>query len=1395
MASELSQQPHVPEPERPDHDTTKVAVPARSETLPKTTGHAREIPGLFSLAPVGLVLVNHDRIICDLNDQALGLLGYRREELVGQSTRILYPDQISFDEVGRRVKLKLANKAPLSMDTVHRRRDGTIIHVLLDYAAVDPLATGGHYIVAVLDITAQKKAAKSLRISEARLSSAQRQARIGNWEVGLKSGAVYWSTQMYRLFDLEPRQTAPSFEEFLSFVHPEDRMLAGSYLGKARELGDPITFEYRTNPALCISRHLEAHIEVVRADDGDVCALVGTLQDITDRKIAEDAKLQHERQFQHLLENTNDLFVVINAEGHYQSLHGPVQNILGYTTEELLGKNGLDFIHPEDREAAEQNMVLCLKTPGSTRRTVYRNRHKNGTWVHVEAVGTNWLQDPSIAGILINIRDISERKKAEEALRTSEAHLEAAQEHALIGSWDLDPVSGLGFWSKQMFRLFDLEPAPKPPPFEEFVELVHPEDRGRVREHFEESLRTQMSRSVVYRTNPARCRHRFLETKTLSFRPGMGKQTTLAGTIQDVTERLESERSLRESEMRLREIFDNTSDAIFAVRVDGGGRFVYENINLAVTRLGLSPSAFRSGTRTPFDIFPSKEAGNLVAQYEECIRTRKLLEIEQSLPTPIGLRIFATKLVPLFDDAGRVVRIVGFAQDITERKAAEESLREKERRWATLVGNLPGVTYRCANDKQWTVEFISAGCRELLGISEEDFLVSRKAILEEIIPPELREHVWQGVQQAVAAHEVYHFTYRIHTRRDKEVWVNEQGRGIFDDKGQLQALEGVLLDVTDLKRTEQALRESEGKFRSIFENALEGIFQINTDGSLRSANPAHAHMLGYASAEEMMAAISHIGAQVLAHPADGGKILEALRSVQHVTNFETQLRHRDGHLFWVLLNGRTVCNDAGLPLYFEGTCIDITEHKRMAELQVAKQQAEIANKAKSVFLANMSHEIRTPMNAILGFSQLLLRDLNLTEAQRKHLEIIDRNGEYLLNLLNDVLEISKIEAQRATLKLVSCDLRGVLRDLHSMFHARSEAKGIDFVIDGLSSLPTRVIADEGKIRQIFINLLGNAVKFTEHGHITLRLKTLSGDQAHWLIQAEIEDSGSGIAPEEMGRLFQQFEQTAAGRKAGTGTGLGLAISREFARMMNGDITVRSTLGSGSTFTVTLRLGVAAEEISVNRKHSPLHVLHLAPDQRSPRILVVDDQADNRHLLSELLNKVGFEVVVACDGHEAVSAFQRQAPDAIVMDLRMPGMDGAEATRLIRAHSGGNRVKILGLSASVIQELRDPMAGVDAFMGKPFRDDEFLETLRRLLDLRFDYRETDAQPPTEKKNVQVPAAFIQPLRHAVTAADLDAVLGLLAKMHEIDPAVAKELSALANRFDWDALAALLPRDQK
>jgi signal transduction histidine kinase/CheY-like chemotaxis protein/ligand-binding sensor domain-containing protein len=397
-------------------------------------------------------------------------------------------------------------------------------------------------------------------------------------------------------------------------------------------------------------------------------------------------------------------------------------------------------------------------------------------------------------------------------------------------------------------------------------------------------------------------------------------------------------------------------------------------------------------------------------------------------------------------------------------------------------------------------------------------------------------------------------------------------------------------------------------------------------------------------------------------------------------------------------------------------------------LHESEQRALAASRAKSAFLANMSHELRTPLNGVLGFAQLLARRKNRDAEDREGLDIIMKSGEHLLGLINDVLSLSKIEAGRVTMEHAPFDVAALVRDVEDVLRFRAQEKGLDLVYELDLSLPPAVTGDEGKVRQILINLVGNAVKFTERGHVTVRVRWQE-DRGHF----EIDDSGPGIAPSDLPRLFEPFVQTDSGVRTKEGTGLGLALSRDLARLMDGDITVESTLGKGSCFTLDIRLPAAADS-SLAATDDRGRVTALAPGQGNIRILVVDDIAVNRAVLSRLLLSTGFEVREAANGEAALALWESWHPHLIWMDKWMQqGIDGLEVTRRIRSQeqaTGKARVPILALSASALDQERGEIlaAGCDDFVAKPFREATIFAKIREFLHVEYLYEGGASQEP-------------------------------------------------------------------
>jgi CheY-like chemotaxis protein/anti-sigma regulatory factor (Ser/Thr protein kinase) len=456
---------------------------------------------------------------------------------------------------------------------------------------------------------------------------------------------------------------------------------------------------------------------------------------------------------------------------------------------------------------------------------------------------------------------------------------------------------------------------------------------------------------------------------------------------------------------------------------------------------------------------------------------------------------------------------------------------------------------------------------------------------------------------------------------------------------------------------------------------------------------------------------------------------------------------------------------------------------------VARDQAQAANRAKSVFLANMSHELRTPLNAILGFSNLLREDA-VSFKQRKDLDIINRSGEHLLHVIDDVLDMAKIEAGRRELEIAPCDLGTLVGDVMDMIRVRAERKGLELLLVSPPEFPRYVRTDAPKLRQVLINLLGNAVRYTEEGGVALRLNTTPADESqHRLLTFEVEDTGPGIAAEDQARIFDAFVQV--GKTTQKGTGLGLTITRQFVELMGGTIHVNSTPGKGSTFRVEVPVEVVRESEVIAPLAGSGRIVGLEPGQAECRVLVVDDETENSALLERLLQGAGFVLRVATDGAQAVETFREWRPQFIWMDLRMHVMDGFEAVRQIRGMEGGREVKIAAVTASVFAGERSDVlaAGFDDFIRKPYRPEAIFDCMARHLGVR--YLRAEALPPTPgelrpEDLATLPEELRKDLSNAVTSLDRALIAGVIQHVAERNTALGAALAQHADRFAYTAI---------
>ncbi len=677
------------------------------------------------------------------------------------------------------------------------------------------------------------------------------------------------------------------------------------------------------------------------------------------------------------------------------------------------------------------------------------------------------------------------------------------------------------------------------------------------------------------------------------------------------------------------------------------------------------------------------------------------------------------------DEQGQALRFMGVHLDITEQKEIAEKLKNSKQSLAQAQ--------QIAGLGNWQHDFVNntLDCSaEIFNILEIDPVAddALQTIFRDNIHPDDQKFVLDSYERAIREKESCDIEYRLLMKDGRNKHVHERFETSYTDTDKPIQTIGVIQDITLRKQAEQLIRNSREKYQRLVDDIGQKfvVFSHDNEGIISYVSDGVESVFGIAKNK----AIGKRWADLVRwHPDDLAAVLAAGEKAtrREVDFVELNLRFTDQNNIERIVSSTVHSHrdDAGNQLALEGIIEDITKQKRVEQqLLKAQEKAEAANQAKSIFLANMSHELRTPMNSILGFSSLLSRDKTLNDSQQEKLATINHSGMHLLDLINDVLDISKIEAGSISVEQEKISLPDLLRHIKDMFESRTHNTEVEFRLEMKDNLPESIRTDRRKIRQILINLLDNSVKFTAAGSIVLRVFSLLKESGSGSTELcfEVEDTGIGISAEEQKELFQPFIQTSGGKTKEEGTGLGLCISRNFARLLNGDITVSSSLDNGSVFTLHLPVETVFCSSESDSKCYHPQVVRLAPGQEEYRILVCDNKEDALELMRAWLEPVGFKVQLAVNGLEAVKISQHWQPHFIWMDIRMPELDGCGAVRKIRADSTIQQPAIVALSAEAFTHDREKMiqAGCNDYVVKPCAVEYLFYIMKQQLDLEYLY---------------------------------------------------------------------------
>ncbi|MDP8207867.1 MAG: PAS domain S-box protein, partial [Candidatus Electryonea clarkiae] len=1176
-----------------------------------------------------------------------------------------------------------------------------------------------------MEIDERKIAEEELRLSEKRFRRLFENNLAGVYQTTLDGHFIDINDANARMLGYESKEDIMSIQADQLYFDMSDREAFIARLKEEKELtnleiqvknksGEPVWF--LQNVSLVEEKGTQPEIH-------------GTVIDITKSKIAEETLRKSHARYAAMITNNNDVIVIMEADGTTKYQSPNIERWFGWKPEDIVGRNGLEMVHPEDIERIEKELINVLGSESAS--TVeFRYKCKDGKYKWIELTAINRIKEPEIKGLLLNFHDITERKQANDLLKESERRHREVVENAseiimtidIEGNFNFINNAGIleaGYSSEEVLNM-------------NYLDLIEVEHRARVKSHYLRQFLKKDRTSFIeypYRTKSGEIRW-FAQSATIMLEDDQVVGFQLIA--RDVTERKHFEEKLRKSEHRFQTLFESAPDAYYLYDYEGK----ISDGNEAVEKLlGYSKEELIGRTFLEYGIISEGEAEKAVSLLEENRKGISTKPSEYSFVRKDKARIDVEVITHPFniDDQDFVL---GIARDISFRKKAEA---EREKLFEDLSERVKELSciFRIAEIMQ-KYGLIS----EVLG--EAVMLLPSGVMYPEIAQGKIRfdgdeylsetstEARWSLSSDILVDGKHRGFVEIQYKEKRPEMY---EGPFQKEERDLIDSIASMLSKAIERMEMDKTLFESEEKFRSIIEQSNDAIYLLYED-KFQLINPHFSTMFGITMEEVSSPEFSFI--QLIA--PESRELIEERAKMQsegleapdqyefsaigkdgnviHVEASVKRIRFRDGVAVQGILRDISKRKEMETALKYERDNLEIAVAKRTKELnetleQIRKVNSQLqeADLHKTQFLSSMSHELRTPLNAILGFSDLLDQQYYgpLNEKQSSYVSKIDQSGKHLLELINDLLDISKIDAGAITLDLMRLNPSEIIDTSLAMLKMTFKNKKLN-VKTHISSEQLLLNADMRRSKQILLNLLTNAAKFTpESGHIEIRVLKTDENMAKF----EVSDTGVGIEASEIEKVFLEFHQADRVRDEQLGgTGIGLALAKRLAELHGGEIGAESELGQGSTFWFTLPLLEASEE--------PSHIIAEEKPERSlsnHKILVVDDNETNLSLMVDMICVMGYEVFVAVNGKEGISTAEVNKPDLILMDIKMPIMDGVEATRKLRKLSEFKNTPIIALTASTAagSEQRHLDAGCNEHMAKPVQSRELFALLKKYLD--------------------------------------------------------------------------------
>lgn len=1094
---------------------------------------------------------------------------------------------------------------------------------------------------------------------------------------------------------------------------------------------------------------------VFQKEDGS-CFVVTSVTDVTVQKQAELALKIANTRLQHLLGASPAVIYSSKFSGDYSVTYVSenIYKLLGYRPHEFLRTSGfwLNHIHREDVVRVLKSLGSLLKKGECAIEYRFLDQSNTYRWIYDQRRLILAQEEEPIECIGYWV-DISDRKEAEAALKESQRRYQTLAEAAPVCIFHTDDIGNFLYVNQ---RWSEITGQPSEAALGSgWTTTIHPEDIDQIFETWMFAAEARIPFKSEYRFIHPEGKLVWVMCQALAEIGDDGEIAGFVGTITDISERKEAEAALKESEERFYLAVSGTNDGIWDWDLRTN-QVYYSPVWMEI--LGYKENELAPLFSTWSNNVHPQDLPQAAKAIQDHIQGKtSVLQATYRMKHKDGYWLWIeTKGKCIRYLSGKAYRVSGTITNITQRKQAEAALRESAEREKALSQVIQNMR------KTLEIETIFSTTTQEL----------RQAINCDRVAIYRFHEDWSGEFVAESVGSAWKSILNIHQE---------------DEIIRTKALATDTCIVNQINSNNTVVRDT------YLQETQGGAYR---KGASYLCVP-NIYVAGFPDCYIELLECFQAKAYIIVPIWSGDRLWGLLAAYQN-----SQPRK------WTVAEINVVLqigNQLGVALQ-QAELLAQTQ-RQSTELKRAKDAADAANRAKSEFLANMSHELRTPLNAILGFTQVMTRNRNLSTDQRQQLEIINRAGEHLLDLINDVLEMTKIETRQMTLHNNTFDLTRLLSNLEEMLKLKAQSKGLQLIVESDPQLPSYIEADERKLRQVLLNILGNAIKFTPTGSVTLRIRRqepLESDSSVTRLLFEISDTGPGIAPDELHLLFQSFAQTATGRRSQQGTGLGLSISQKFVQLMGGTIQVHSVPGN-CTFYFDIPVTLAAIADTPEKLFTQ-KVISLAANQPEYRILVAEDRPESRLLLVTLLSSLGFAVREAENGQEAVDCCQVWQPHLVWMDMRMPVMDGYQATRTIKATGQEPPPKIIALTASVFADEQQTIlaAGCDDFLCKPFKEEELLDKIRQHLGVVYRYQSSQDIPSSSETTAKslvkldelkpehlqrIPMNWVQQLHYAAASGSDELIFEIIRQIPPEHSQVAITLTDLALDFQFQRILEL------